>query len=123
MTTLHRITRYCLVGLVNSAVHALIFLACNLLWGMNQTSSNLIGFLAAVSLSFFLNAQFTFDSHRSWRRYWLYGAFMGMVSLSVGALGDGLAWSSLVTLVVFCAVSLVLGYTFARHVVFQDRIL
>jgi putative flippase GtrA len=121
MTTLHGIARYCLVGGVNTGFHALIFLICHSLWGMTQTSSNLAGFLAAVSLSFFLNARFTFDSYRSWRRYWLYCAFMGIVSLGIGALGDRLSWAPLVTLVVFSAVSLVLGYTFARHVVFKER--
>ncbi|MFJ5298972.1 GtrA family protein [Pseudomonas sp. NPDC088368] len=123
MTTLHGMARYCLVGTINTGVHALIFMICHSLWGMTQTRSNLVGFLAAVTMSFLLNARFTFDSYRSWRRYWLYCAFMGVVSLSIGALGDGLAWAPVVTLVVFCAVSLVLGYTFARHVVFQDRIL
>lgn len=121
MMTLHGIARYCLVGLVNTAFHALIFLACYLLWGMSQTSSNLIGFLSAVSLSFLLNAHFTFDSYRSWRRYWLYCAFMGIVNLSVGAMGDGLGWAPVVTLVVFSSVSLVLGYALARHVVFHER--
>ena len=121
MTALHAIARYCLVGLVNTGVNALVFLLCHLLWGMSQAASNLVGFIAAVSLSFCLNARFTFDSYRTWRRYWLYCGFMGVVSLSVGVVGDALNWQPLVTLVVFTAISLVLGYTFARRVVFQER--
>ena len=121
MTALHAIARYCLVGLVNTGVNASVFLLCHLLWGMSQAASNLVGFIAAVSLSFYLNARFTFDSCRSWRRYWLYCGFMGVVSLSVGVVGDALNWQPLVTLVVFAAISLVLGYTFARRVVFQER--
>jgi putative flippase GtrA len=63
MTTLHGMARYCLVGMVNTGVHAAIFLLCHWLWGMSQASSNLVGFITAVSLSFCLNARFTLDSN------------------------------------------------------------
>lgn len=111
--------RYCLVGLLNTGFHAAVFLTLHACWGLSQTASNLAGFLAAVSLSFWLNARFTFNSYRSWGRYWAYCAFMGFVSLGVGALGDALAWPALATLGVFTALSLALGYTFARYVVFR----
>ncbi|WP_296261860.1 MULTISPECIES: GtrA family protein [unclassified Pseudomonas] len=119
MTLLHGFARYCLVGLINTGFHAAVFLSFHSLWGVSQTISNLAGFLAAVSLSFCLNARFTFQSYRSWRRYWIYCAFMGLVSLCVGAAGDALAWAPIATLLVFTAVSLVLGYTFASRVVFR----
>ncbi|WP_199885187.1 GtrA family protein [Pseudomonas bohemica] len=119
MTLLHEFARYCIVGLINTGFHAVVFLLIHSLWGVSQTISNLAGFVAAVSLSFYLNARFTFQSYRSWRRYWTYCAFMGLVSLGVGALGDTLAWAPIVTLLVFTALSLILGYTFARRVVFR----
>ncbi|TDV70125.1 GtrA family protein [Pseudomonas sp. LP_7_YM] len=118
MTALHGFARYCLVGLFNTGLHGLVFFGLQRLWGLSQASSNLVGFLAAVSLSFVLNAHFTFHAHRSWRRYCAYCAFMGLVSLCVGALGDALAWPPIATLVVFTGMSLVLGFTFARQVVF-----
>lgn len=119
MTMLRGFIRYCLVGLINTGVHGAVFLTFHARWGLSQSTSNLGGFLAAVSLSFWLNARFTFNSDRSWGRYWAYCAFMGLVSLGVGALGDTLAWPALATLGVFTALSLALGYTFARHVVFR----
>lgn len=122
MTLLHPFARYCLVGLLNTGFHAAVFLLFHSLLGMSQASSNLAGFLASVSLSFCLNARFTFDSSRSWRRYWAYCGFMGLVSLSVGALGDALAWPPIATLIVFSAMSLVLGYAFARYVVFRRTV-
>lgn len=121
MTTLHGFARYCLVGLVNTACHAAVFVVFHSLGGISQTGSNLAGFLAAVSLSFHLNARFTFESQHSWRRYWLYLGFMGLVSLCIGGLGDGLAWPAPVTIVTFSSVSLVIGYLFSRHVVFAGR--
>lgn len=122
MTTLPRFARYCLVGLVNTAFHVLVFLTVHTLWGLSQTGSNLAAFMAAVSLSYTLNARFTFDSHRSWRRYGTYLGFMGVVSLVIGRLGDSFAWPSSVTLVFFCATSLSAGYLFSRHVVFTGRL-
>lgn len=119
MSTRRQFARYCAVGVANTAVHGLVFLALHSLWGASQASSNLAGFMAAVTLSFCLNARFTFDSYRSWRRYCVYVGLMGCVSLGVGAFGDHLSWSPVVTLIGFCALSLVIGFLFSRYVVFS----
>jgi len=118
MAPLHRFARYSLVGLANTAVHASVFLVLHWVGGLSQTGSNLTGFLAAASLSFCLNAHFTFQTYRSWRRYWAFMAFMALLSLAIGALGDALTWAPAVTIVVFSASSLVMGYVFCRRVVF-----
>lgn len=118
MSTRRHFARYCAVGVANTAVHGMVFFALHSLWGASQASSNLAGFMAAVTLSFCLNARFTFDSYRSWRRYCVYVGFMGCVSLGIGALGDHLSLSPAVTLIGFCAFSLVIGFLFSRYVVF-----
>jgi len=118
MSTRHHFARYCAVGVANTAFHGVVFFALHSLWGASQASSNLAGFMAAVTLSFCLNARFTFDSYRSWRRYCVYVGFMGCASVGVGVLGDELAWSPVVTLIGFCAFSLIIGFLFSRYVVF-----
>jgi len=118
MAPLHRFARYSLVGLGNTVLHAAVFVALHGGVGLSQTRSNLAGFLAAASLSFCLNARFTFQTYRSWRRYWVFMAFMALLSLVIGALGDAFAWLPAVTIVVFSASSLVIGYLFCKRVVF-----
>ena len=60
--------RYAVTGGLNTAVHWMIFAL--LVWlGNPQSISNLCAFPVAVTLSFFLNAQWTFKTRTSIKRY------------------------------------------------------
>lgn len=121
MQGLNGFASYCSVGLANTALHAAVFLFFNRMLGINQTWSNLAGFLSAVSLSYWLNARFTFDSERSWRRYLLYLSLMASLSLGTGLAGDVFAWPPVSTLLLFSAISLCCGYYVSRRLVFPGR--
>lgn len=114
--------RYGAVGVINTLVHAIVFFSLHSLAGMSQGASNLAAFGAAVSLSYVLNARYTFASPRSWPRYTVYVGFMGCISLAIGVLADRLNWPAAITFLVFSSISLVVGFLFSKHVVFSGRL-
>lgn len=87
----------------------------------SQALANLSGFIFAVSFSFFVNARFTFRSRASTLRYLLYAGFMGGLSACVGWIGDRMSTPPMLTVVAFSAISLVIGFIYAKFVVFNDR--
>jgi len=122
MQWLNGFARYCSVGLINTALHAAVFLFLHWTFGVIQTYSNFAGFLSAVSLSYYLNARFTFDSQRSWRRYLLFLTIMALLSLCTGVAGDVFRWRPEFTLLLFSAISLGCGYYISRRLVFPGRL-
>ncbi|MDH0303027.1 MULTISPECIES: GtrA family protein [unclassified Pseudomonas] len=119
--SLSRFIRYGLVGIGNTLAHWLVFLGLHLGLGLRQAGSNLLGFAVAASLSYYMNAHFTFAVRPSRRRYLLFLAGMGCLSVAIGALSDHAHLSPWLTLVTFSLVSLVLGYAYSHTVVFRRR--
>ncbi|EKS6730537.1 GtrA family protein [Enterobacter mori] len=113
--------RYTSVGVVNTVIHWAIFALCYYRLGSSQALSNLAGFVFAVSFSFFINARFTFRSRTSTIRYLLYVGFMGTLSSCVGWVGDRLSTPPMLTAVAFSAISLVIGFLYAKFIVFNDK--
>ncbi|AIZ34024.1 GtrA family protein [Pseudomonas parafulva] len=113
--------RYALVGVGNTLTHWAVFFGLYLLLGLRQATSNLLAFLAAASLSYYVNARYTFAARPSKRRYLLFMSGMGALSLALGAISDWAQLSPWLTLSSFSALSLVLGYSFSRRVVFRGR--
>lgn len=112
--------KYVSVGVVNTSVHWSVFWL--LYAGTNdQAISNLAGFLAAVTLSFYLNARWTFNSSMSLVRYVGMVVFMSMLSWVVGRLSENNQFPPIVMLVMFSAASLVLGFFFTKCFVFRSR--
>lgn len=109
---------YTLVGVLNTLVHWLVFLGLVYSGALPQATANLLAFLCAVTFSFFVNARVTFRSHASPGRYVAYVVFMGGLSYAVGAVGQSISAPPLLTLVLFSAVSLGLGFLFSRYLVF-----
>jgi len=68
-----------------------------------------------------MNALYTFDSKASVGGYLLFMAAMGALSYSVGYLGDLWRLHGLLTVALFSALSLVLGFLFSKYVVFRER--
>lgn len=118
---MQRLSRYFSVGIVNTLLHWAVFLLLNLVVGLTQSWSNLLAFLVAVTFSFFVNAQFTFNVKATPFKYLLFTSAMGVISFSVGALADMFYLPVWVTLVVFSGLSFVLGFAFSNWVVFKVR--
>lgn len=114
------LTSYVSVGLLNTALHWIVFLLCIYLAGSTQATANFVGFAIAVSFSFFANARFTFKAQATLKRYVLYTIFMGGLSFATGRMADSLQLPLLFTLVFFSAISLVCGFIYANYVVFKD---
>ena len=110
--------KYISVGLLNTFVHWLVF--GMVYWILvDQAISNLVGFMCAVTLSFYLNARWTFNSKMTFWRYIAMVTFMSAVSWIVGKVADLNQFSPFVTLVVFSGLSLVLGFFFSKYFVFR----
>ncbi|ELY2861676.1 GtrA family protein [Cronobacter sakazakii] len=113
--------RYISVGVINTIIHWMVFALFYYATGASQAISNLAGFALAVSFSFFVNARFTFKSGTSTIRYLLYVGFMGSLSAFVGMAGDWLSTPPMLTAVAFSAISLVIGFLYAKFIVFNDK--
>jgi len=112
-------SRYLSIGVVNTLLHWGVFLLLHLSFGLKQAWSNVIAFAVAVTFSFFANAAYTFQARATPQRYVLFTAFMGMLSIGVGAVADRLTLTPWFTLVVFSALSLVIGFIFSKWFVFR----
>lgn len=112
--------RYASVGVINTAIHWIVFLFIHWL-GANQAVSNMFAFLVAVTFSFFANARYTFKGKVTSGRYMIYLAFMGAMAASVGQMSDTLELPSIVTLMTFSAVSLIMGFFYSKYIVFRER--
>ncbi|PWD88628.1 GtrA family protein [Ignatzschineria cameli] len=111
--------RYVSIGVLNTLLHWVVFLLLFYLLGMNQGLANLFAFLTAVTLSFFMNARFTFNKNPTGLRYFLFIVFMGILSYLIGSTVQYLDLYPIFTLILFSGLSLVLGYLYSKLVVFR----
>lgn len=108
-----------MVGGLNTAVHwAFFFMA--MAAGLGQAPSNVFAFSIAVTVSYFMNARFTFKARKSVTSFALFSVFLGVVAFSIGKLSDVLNLLPLFTLIAFSSISLVLGFIYSKYVVFGD---
>lgn len=114
-------TKYGVVGILNTLIHWMVFLYLYYELLQKQAISNLVAFAIAVTFSFFVNARFTFKSYVSLKRYVLYVAFMGAMSWLVGALADNQKINPILTMTIFSAISLVLGFIYSKYIVFRTK--
>lgn len=120
MHVINLFKRYATVGVLNTAVHWLVFLLAFYVIEFNQSASNFLAFCVAVSFSFVVNARFTFKRKATGVMYVGYVAFMGGLSLLVGALSDVFKVAPIITLVLFSLISLIVGFLFSRFIIFRD---
>lgn len=110
--------RYASVGVLNTLVHWAVF-AFVLFSGSSQSISNVVAFCIAVTLSFFVNARWTFKKEATTARYMVYVLFMGGMAFCVGWTADKIDANPIVTLVTFSAISLICGFIYSKLVVFK----
>lgn len=111
--------RYSSVGVVSTAIHWSVFTFCFYAWSSTQVVANLAGFLCAASFGFIANARFTFQSPATKTRYLLFIAFMGLLSITTGWLADTLQLTPWLTLIATSLLSLLLGFSYSKQVVFR----
>ena len=112
-------SRYLSVGLLNTALHWLVF-AGMLALGQAQALSNFVAFCVAVSFSFFANARWTFRGRPTLLRYSLFTCFMGTLAALTGFGADRVSLHPLITLIAFSGGSLLIGFIYSRFIVFGN---
>ncbi|MGE8150769.1 GtrA family protein [Pseudomonas vancouverensis] len=112
---------YTVIGVANTLIHWQVFFLLSVAAGLRQAFSNLLAFCVAASFSFYMNALFTFTGKASVGGYLLFLLGMGTLSLVVGHVGDVWRLHGLLTVALFSALSLVIGFLYSRYVVFRER--
>lgn len=112
--------KYLCFGFINTLTHWSIFyiLVFN---ELKQSFSNFFAFLAAVSLSYFLNSKYTFKSKRSIEKYILFIVAMGLISYLVGAFSDNQSLNPIFTLLMFSIISLFAGFIVSDKFIFKEK--
>lgn len=113
--------KYAAVGVLNTALHWVVFFGMLRYLGTDQALSNFGAFCIAVTFSFFMNTKVTFQSTATTTRYVLYVAFMGFLSILAGYVADSNAITPWITLITFSALSLLCGYIYSKHIVFKEK--
>lgn len=113
-------SRYFTVGILNTAIHWIVFSTILFNTDAGQSLANFGAFCFAVTFSFFANAKWTFSTEATTLRYLIYIVFMGSVASCVGWAADQSDLPPLVTLVVFSSISLVCGFLYSKFIVFRE---
>lgn len=109
---------YFKVGILNTLVHWSIFFLF-FQFTQSQSISNVIAFFIAMSISFVLNAKYTFKKKMTFKAYLLFAIFMAAISYGSGYIGDELKLNPFITLIGFSGLSLVIGFIYSKFVVFK----
>ncbi|AIL32081.1 GtrA family protein [Basilea psittacipulmonis] len=116
----HFFKRYFCIGILNTLIHWSVAGAIYYCMNGSQAMSNLLGFAVATTFSFFANASWNFKMSPTFKRYILFTLFMGCLAYSQGAVNHYFGLPLIVSLFVFSLSSLVLGFLYARFIVFKS---
>lgn len=108
--------KYLIIGVFNSAIHVAAFTAMQLIAGTDQATSNLTAFFVALSFSFVANSRYTFRVPLSLPRYLSLVVCMGSFSVALGALADEQGWHPAATVLLYSAISLLIGFLLWRWI-------
>ena len=114
-------SKYLTVGVLNTAIHWLVFAVCVYMFSVNQAAANFLAFASAVTVSFFAHAAFTFKSKPKVKGDFLFVTFMGIMSVMVGKVSDYYQIEPIFTLVEFSLISLICGFFYSKHIVFREE--
>lgn len=107
------------IGVINTAIHWGAFAVFYSWCMLSQSSSNLLGFLIAVTFSYVMNATFTFKKKQNIVGYIKMVIVMASISWGIGWCADQSAWHPLLTLILSSGTSLVLGFLLSKFLVFR----
>lgn len=118
---LRHFTRYSIIGLLNTALHWGVFLFLTFAINQTQSVSNFIAFVIAASFSFYANARWNFSQKMNTGRYLLWLVIMGSMAILSGWAGEYCHIPAILTLIAFSFSSLLIGFIFAKFIVFKER--
>lgn len=110
---------YATIGVVNTGIHWGAFGCFYNFLDWSQSTSNLLGFLIAVTFSYVMNAKFTFKKGQNLVGYIKMVLVMASITWGIGWCADQSDWFPLITLVLSSATSLVLGFVLTKLLVFR----
>lgn len=110
---------YGLIGLLNTAVHFIVFIVGYKLIE-SQTISNFIAFCVAVVFSFFMNAKFTFKKRPTMKMFLKMFLVMSLLSIGAGYAGDMFSVHPMITFVGYCIFSYLVGFILSKTFVYRD---
>lgn len=113
--------KYFTVGLLNTLIHWIIFFILTFFMKESQSISNLIAFSITVTISYILNAQYTFKQKKKIKMYILYTIFMGFLSFITGKIADIVHLNGIITMILFSGISLIVGFLFSKYVIFKEK--
>jgi putative flippase GtrA len=109
------------IGVADGLIHWQIFFVLCSAIGLKQAASNFAAFCVAAGFSFYVNTLYTFDARTSVSAYLLFIGLMGGLSYGIGSFADAHNLPGLLTVAVFSALNLLLGYCFFRFVLFRGH--
>lgn len=109
------------IGVADGLIHWQIFFVLCSAVGLKQAASNFAAFCVAAAFSFYVNALYTFETRTSVSGYLLFIGLMGVLSFGIGMFADEHQLPGLLTVAVFSALNLLLGYCFFRFVLFREH--
>lgn len=117
-----QVTRYALIGVGNTGIH--LFIVALLIWfvGLNQMYANIIAYIIASSLSFVMNAKWSFKRKpeaRNYVRFQLVSVLGLIVSATLGYLGDHFGWHFAVTVFLIALTVPVVSFLLHRSYTFS----
>lgn len=116
------LSKYISIGVINTAIHWSVFGVLTFVFFVTQATANLLGFVVAVSFSFFANAKFTFKAQATTTKYLSFVIFMGILSYLTGFIADYISLPPLATLIIFSSISLILGFIYSKFFIFKDAV-
>jgi putative flippase GtrA len=123
MKTTGQLTRYALVGVLNTALHLTIFGLLTQNFGLSQLLSNVAAYLVASSFSFVVNSIWSFrvkPQARRFARFQVVGLMGLLASALTGHMGDVFGWHYVVTVLLTAGIVPLLSflahrsYTYSR---------
>lgn len=114
-------SRYVAVAIVATLLYWAVFFCFVYVFNYSQAISNLIGFFASVTYSFFAHARFTFNASVNVMDYLWFVVFMLLLSYFMGRVSDTYALPPLITVLEFSVIGLVCSFVFSRYIVFSNK--
>lgn len=111
--------KYSIIGMINTILHIFVFFILYHLYNFNQSISNFIAFLIAVTFSYFINLKYNFKSKYNVKKYLFFVVFMGLISFGIGFISDQNQISPFATMIIFTLISLTLGFFLSKYLIFK----